>query len=184
MTDLSFPSEDHRAELVTQRKGYGLTDGEREMYHAYVYGFRRVMLGNFARTSPVDPEGTWFRPQRVEQVEAMYRAKFARPKPQATLFDPPSTASAEEVAEWERQRRELAKLGARITGNGKLHDGSPSPEAIAFVELACQFARANLAGFVSGNRRAATDAELAAIQAGLGITATEQEKDLGQDAAE
>lgn len=171
-----FPSLEHRAELVTARKGYGVTDGEKEQYHAYAYGFRRVMFGNFARTSPIDPAGEWFRPQRVEQAEAMYRAKFARPKPPATLFDPRPTASREEVAEWERQRRELATLRARITGTGKLQDGSPSPEAIAFVELACHFARANLAGFVSGNnQRAASDTELAVIQAGLGLSAAEEE---------
>src|SRR5271170_3944129 len=115
MTDLFFPSEDHRAALVGRKD---LSDGEREQYHAYDYGWRRVMLSNFARTSPIDPEGAWFRPQPVEQAEAMYRQKFARRKTKATLFEP-ANASAEQIDIWEFQRRELAKLRQRITGDGK-----------------------------------------------------------------
>ena len=172
-----FPSLEHRAELAERRKQPGgLSGAERAEYHSYAYGFRRAVLGNFAATSPIDLEGYWFRPNLIAETEAMYRRKLARPKTKTTLSEPPADATAEQVETWEYQRRELAKLRARITGNGKQHDGSPTPEAIAFVELACQFARANVADFVSGNnRRPAADAELAAIQAGLGITATEQE---------
>lgn len=64
------------------------TDLELWCWYAYIYGFRRVQLGAFEKTSPVDPDGTWFNARLAEQAENYYARKFGRSKPQHFL--PPS----------------------------------------------------------------------------------------------
>jgi hypothetical protein len=51
----------------------------------------------------------------------------------------------------------------------------PSPEDIAHVERVCAQIRANFDNFAERNRNAFADADLAAVRAGLGLTATAAE---------
>jgi len=68
-------------------------------WHAYIYAFRRVKLGQFANTSPVDEQGEWHNPGLVGRAERYYREKLGvKPKP----GDRP-TASYDEVRpDWRR----------------------------------------------------------------------------------
>jgi hypothetical protein len=48
-------------------------------WHAYTYGFRRVVLGAFEFTSPIDPEGRWYGDDQVRAAERYYRKRLGRP---------------------------------------------------------------------------------------------------------
>jgi hypothetical protein len=169
---MAFPSMEHRAALQTQRKKSGPLEGlDREHYHAYDYGWRRVVLDDFSRTSAMDGDGESYRPDLADQTEAMWRRKFHRPK-RVREFEPRAGAGDAERAAWEEGRRHLDALKARIPGNGT--NGRPSPEAIAFVE-ACLAFRERMTEFLpmrgAGPLKAAIDAILVEQQAaGLRVT--------------
>jgi hypothetical protein len=178
-----FPSLEDRKQLQEQRKKIGLAAfslGDRERYHAYDYGWRRVALNDFSEASPIDPESAWFRPQRVEQTETMWRRHFGERRRDRSrlVFEPPATASREQIERWEYEQRELGKLRPAVateeaTGIVK------GPAVIAYVELASRFVRENVERWGAQNRAvrnamaAADPRDLAAIQAGLGLSATE-----------
>jgi hypothetical protein len=59
-----------------------LSNEDRWCWHAYIYGFRRVQLRQFDKTSPVDGEGHWFNADMADRAERYYRQKLGiRPKP-------------------------------------------------------------------------------------------------------
>ena len=146
MTDLFFPSEDHRRALVAKVEAGGLDcldHVEIRQFHAYRYAWRRVRLGDFSQSYGGDPRGDWFDGVFVNQaVEMMTGGKYSLTPPRP-------------------ERRP-----------------DPTPEDIAYVEAVCVQIRANLAIFAERNRAAFADRpadarDLAAIQAGLGLSATE-----------
>jgi hypothetical protein len=146
MSDLFFPSEDHRRALVdrVEAGGFAALDAiERMQFHGYRYGWRRVRLADFSQKYGGDPRGDWFDGVFVNQVvEMMTGGKYSLTPPRP-------------------ERRP-----------------DPTPEDIAHVEAVCVQIRANLAIFAERNRAAFADRpadarDLAAIQAGLGLSATE-----------
>jgi hypothetical protein len=158
MTDLFFPSEDHRRALVDKVEAGGLKaldDLEKREFHAYRYAWRRVRLADFSQKYGGDPRGDWFDGVFVNQaVEMMTGGKYSLtpPRPQ--------------------QRPD------------------PTPEDIAYVDRRLVEFRANLAvaeRTPTTTRRTADPRDLAAIQRGLGLSATEinhGEAEDGKDAAE
>lgn len=157
MTDLFFPSEDHRRALVDKVEAGGLKaldDIEKREFHGYRYAWRRVRLGDFTQNYGCDPRGDWFDGVSVNKAVTFYTDGRGLPR---------------------RERRP-----------------DPTPEDIAYVEAVCVQIRANLAAFDERNRaafappRAADPRDLAAMQAGLGLSAIESNRGAedGQDAAE
>ena len=146
MTDLFFPSEDHRRALVDKVEAGGLgclDDMEKYHFHAYRYAWRRVRLGDFAQKYQVDPRGDWFDGFFVNKaVEMMTGGKYSLTPPRP-------------------ERRP-----------------DPTPEDVAYVDRRLAEFRANLAvaeqRTATTTRRTADPRDLAAIQAGLGLTATEE----------
>jgi hypothetical protein len=165
VSDLFFPSEDHRRELVDRVAADGLAcldDIEKRQFHGYRYAFRRVRLGDFTQKYGADPQGKWFDGVFVNQaVEFMTGGKYSVKPPRPEHRPAPS---AEDIAHVETVCAEIR-------------------------ENMTKFAERNRATFA----RSADPRDLAAIQAGLGLTATETETeteteqggtDYGQDAAQ
>lgn len=158
MTDLFFPSEDHRRGLVAKVEagGFAALDAvERMQFHAYRYAWRRVRLADFTQKYQCDPRGDWFDGIFVNQaVEMMTGGKYSLAPPRP-------------------ERRP-----------------DPTPEDIAYVDRRLAEFRANLAvaeRTPTTTRRTADARDLAAIQRGLGLSATEinhGEAEDGKDAAE
>ena len=148
MTDLFFPSEDHRRALVDKVEAGGLKaldDHETREFHAYRYAWRRVRLADFSQKYGGDPRGDWFDGVFVNQaVEMMTGGKYSLTPPRP-------------------ERRP-----------------DPTPEDIAYVDRRLAEFRANLAAAEERSRtavarRVADPRDLAAIQAGLGISAVAAE---------
>ena len=157
MTDLFFPSEDHRRALIDKVEAGGLKaldDIETREFHAYRYAWRRVRLADFSQKYGGDPRGDWFDGVFVNQVvEMMTGGKYSLTPPRP-------------------ERRP-----------------DPTPEDIAYVDRRLAEFRANLAvadRTPTTTRRTADPRDLAAIQAGLGLSATEINRGAedGQDAAQ
>lgn len=72
----TFPSRPHLASLRQNlRKGGSATLSvpDKWLWHAYDYGFRRVVLGDMQPFSPIDALGEWFTADLVEAAEKFYR---------------------------------------------------------------------------------------------------------------
>lgn len=147
MTDLFFPSEDHRRSLVDKVKEGGLKaldDLETREFHGYRYAWRRVRLGNREQHYDCDPAGDWFDGYYVNKAILFYTDDRGLPRLDAQRPD-------------------------------------PSPEDIAHVEAVCAKIYANLAAWGERNRAAferppIDPRDLERLQAGLGLTATEQQE--------
>ena len=116
---------------------------ETAQFHAYRYAWRRVRLADFSQKYGGDPRGDWFDGVFVNQVVEMM------------------TGGKYSLTPPRPERRP-----------------DPTPEDIAYVEAVCVQIRANLAVFAERTRPAVADRtadarDLAAIQAGLGLSATE-----------
>jgi hypothetical protein len=199
---LFFPSPEDRAALQEQRTKIGLaafSPGDRERYHAYDYGWRRVVLNDFAKTSPIDPEGdvpgqgSWFRQQRVEQTEAMWRrhfddaSKYSRRRP---AFEPPANAKPDQVERWEYEQRELAKLRPAAEAEEAAGVGN-GPAAIAYVGLIVRFIHENIERWGASNQRVRnaivdpSSAEtVARLQRELGLRSREELRDMTETTGE
>jgi hypothetical protein len=156
MTDLFFPSEDHRRALVDKVEAGGLKaldDHETREFHAYRYAWRRVRLADFSQKYGGDPRGDWFDGVFVNQaVEMMTGGKYS-----LTPARRPD----------------------------------PTPEDVAYIDRRLAEFRASVAALEDRSRaafapRVADPRDLAAIQAGLGLSATEIKRGAedGKDAAE
>jgi hypothetical protein len=89
----AFPSREHHAALCEKVKAQAaLSDAERRDWHAYVYGWRRVLLCNSERFSPVDPSGQYFHASRVGLAEGFFRLQYQPPRPR---WKPPVNAQWE-----------------------------------------------------------------------------------------
>lgn len=145
MTDLFFPSEDHRRSLCDKVKDGGLKaldDIEARQFHAYRYAWRRVRLGDREQKYGCDPAGDWFDGYYVNKAILFYTADKGLPQAQAQR-DP----SPEDIAH-------VSSVCAKIYAN-----------------LAAWGDR-NRAAF---ERAPTDPAVLAALQAGLGIKAKESD---------
>lgn len=71
------------------------TTEERWFYHAYDYGWRRVVLFDSSDQSHIDPDKLWFDARLAAQAEAMWRKHFRRPAPLRQA--PPSSAEVAAV---------------------------------------------------------------------------------------
>jgi hypothetical protein len=148
MTDLYFPSEDHRRALIAKVEAGGLKaldDPEKREFHAYRYAWRRVRFADFTQKYGADPNGDWFDGVFVNEAVTFYTDGCGLPS---------------------RQQ----------------HRPDPTPEDVAYVETRLVQFRANLAAAEERNRAAvarhvADPRDLAAIQAGLGLTATESNRE-------
>jgi hypothetical protein len=58
-----------------------LSEDDRWLWHAYDYGWRRVVLDDVAKTSPIDRDGVWFDAALAYSAETFYRRKFNKPAP-------------------------------------------------------------------------------------------------------
>jgi len=100
-----------------------LTEEDRWCWHAYIYGFRRVQLGQFANTSPVDEQGDWYNADMAARAERYYRQKLGvRAKPSEHPTAPYDTvrpdwkripATELTAAEHELADPEIARLSAK-----------------------------------------------------------------------
>lgn len=63
-----------------------LTEAEKWDWHADVYGWRAAALGRDETTSPCDPDGRWYDPQRAGIATAHHRGRRAA-RPRATDAD-------------------------------------------------------------------------------------------------
>jgi hypothetical protein len=94
------------------------------------------------------------------RVAAAYRWAMANGNPMPTGLNANSQRVRDLVAKyeansvWAEQDRERDAARARITGDGKNPDGTPTPEAIAYVELCSRQIRANMARFTERNTQA------------------------------
>src|SRR5690242_1567380 len=76
-----FPSRGHLASLrqnLRKTGGGTLSVPDLWLWHAYVYGFRRVALNDYQPVSPIDAMGEWFHGELVEAAEAFYKRFLGR----------------------------------------------------------------------------------------------------------
>lgn len=90
IASMRFPSVEQRAALLQKCRTNSspntlkfavFTNDERAFWHAYDYGWRRVVLEDYTPTSPIDRDGLWYDGALAYAAELHYRAKFNRPKP-------------------------------------------------------------------------------------------------------
>lgn len=97
----TFPSREHHAALRQRFRQDGtkiFSSDDRFHWHAYDYGWRRVMLGDQRHISPIDPTGEWFNEFLANGAEAFWRAKMGKQRlPRAVPSDPGA-----ERADWRR----------------------------------------------------------------------------------
>ena len=77
----TFPSEADRKALhlrLTETGWKSLSEPEQWHWHAYIYAFRRVFMGDNSIVSPPDHRGEWFAPNLVESAEKMFRARMTK----------------------------------------------------------------------------------------------------------
>jgi hypothetical protein len=135
MTDLFFPSEDHRRSLVDKVKAGGvaaLDDLELRQFHGYRYAWRRVRLGDFTQKYGADPRGDWFDGYFVNKAVEFYTdGKYLRP-PTSEKRAPPS---AEDIAHIEEGCRRLnANRGAFEERNRAAFAPAPADDAAALAK--------------------------------------------------
>jgi hypothetical protein len=73
-----------------------LAEPDRWHWHAYDYGWRRVMLDEKVDQSPIDRYKRWFEPRLANVAEGFWRRALNKPLP---VKHPPATA--EEIADTE-----------------------------------------------------------------------------------
>ena len=149
-------SEASRNEIPESLKGYStLTTKEQFQWHAYNYGIRERFLGEAGPGYGPDPNGQFYNRTMVQQVLATL---YPPPKLKEYTTIPADEYEAKgnhEMAEHcRRQDREREAAKARIKGDGRNPDGTPTPEAIAYVELCSRQVRANMTQFYTRNTQA------------------------------
>ena len=197
-----FPSRAHRNYLSEKLKaaGYNTANAfpdelQRWQHHAYDYGWRRVYMNNREPTSEIDPLGTFFVEDLATRAEQMFRRPPAPPQritPADRVEaegdrlrhagnDAEADAAYETAERYRAQDIARAAAKAHIIGSGRNPDGSPTKEAVDFVELGAAQARANASTWLGLNRRAVIppgtgrEAEqMGELQRTLGVRATEE----------
>jgi hypothetical protein len=77
--DSNFPSDGHRQKLKTKASSSTLDTEDLWYWHAYEYGWRRVMIGG--DDLPVDPEKRWFNAELAAAAEVFFCRKFNKRPP-------------------------------------------------------------------------------------------------------
>jgi hypothetical protein len=68
-----FPSQEHYEELKAKGFNGRVSDEDKRAWHAYDYGWRRVMLGRREDISPLDPGRQQFNADLADQAELLPR---------------------------------------------------------------------------------------------------------------
>lgn len=76
-----FPSEAHLVELKAKGDDGRRSDDDLWAWHAYDYGWRRVMLNTRDDISPLDPKHEWFNAGLAAKAEIFYCRKLNKPAP-------------------------------------------------------------------------------------------------------
>jgi hypothetical protein len=76
-----FPSEEHYETLKDKGFDGRVIDEDLWAWHAYTYGWRRVMLQTRDDALPIDEGKHWFSAELAAQAEAFYCKKFRKPAP-------------------------------------------------------------------------------------------------------
>lgn len=58
-----------------------LSTEERWHWHAYDYGWRRVIKSDRQPVSPIDPDGDWYDAALAQAAELYWRRRFNKPTP-------------------------------------------------------------------------------------------------------
>jgi hypothetical protein len=122
-----FPSEPHRQGLLgaVERGGFAALNGQELLwFHAYRYGWRRVRLGDFAQSYPVDPKGQHFDGVLVGQA-----AQFYGWKPQPATRPAPTP---EDIAHVEARCREFR---ANLAGMDAKNRAAFAPAPMSAADL-------------------------------------------------
>jgi hypothetical protein len=102
---MEFPSDAHRQALLQschrdlKKETLSLaplTDEQRWFWHSYDYGWRRVIMEDFSKQSPIDRSGEWYDASLARAAEDFYRRKFNKPRQQ-----PRPDPTPEDIAEVE-----------------------------------------------------------------------------------
>jgi hypothetical protein len=74
-----FPSDEHRDEL--SKKGFKGRTSDQDLFwwHAYDYGWRRVVLQDRQDGSPIDPRRKWFNTDLAAEAEQYWSRKYGGP---------------------------------------------------------------------------------------------------------
>jgi hypothetical protein len=101
----AFPSERHYEAL--KAKGFEGRIDVRDLWHwhAYDYGWRRVMLQTRDDNSPIDPKREWFDASLAAEAEIFYAKKFDRRAPNLSTSKAPPTP--EQIAHVERCAQQI-----------------------------------------------------------------------------
>jgi hypothetical protein len=73
-----FPSEGHYQELRAKGFEGRIANQDLWAWHAYDYGWRRVILQRRDDNSPIDPDKRWFDASLAAAAEVLYCRKFGK----------------------------------------------------------------------------------------------------------
>lgn len=108
---------------MKKRSEKKLSNAETWQYHAYNYGWLRVIINE--DHSQIDPQRLWFNDGLVRQSEAMWRKFFNKPlpRPHAPVPSADDVAHAEVVANRARSeiQAEIAKFKRKHAGDRPQH---------------------------------------------------------------
>jgi hypothetical protein len=79
--DSRFPSEKHFDELKAKGFDGRRSDEDLWAWHAYDYGWRRIILQTRDDNSPIDPGRVWFNVKFAAEAEIFYARKFNKRAP-------------------------------------------------------------------------------------------------------
>ncbi len=110
-----FPSDEHYAEL--RKKGFDgrRTDEDQWAWHAYSYGWRRIMLQTRDDLLPIDPARVWFNPTFAALAEIYWSRKLR--------IRAPDIAAAQRI---DNSPDEIATMLARSEAARRYIDGVTS----------------------------------------------------------
>ncbi len=113
-----FPSDEHYAEL--RGKGYfgRVSDDDQWAWHAYTYGWRRIMLQTRDDLSPIDVPREWFNPSFAAQAEVYWSRKLRIRAPDLAAtqrVDNSPDEIASMLARSAAARRYIAEVTSNVT---------------------------------------------------------------------
>jgi hypothetical protein len=110
-----FPSEEHYEDLKSKGFEGHVIDEDLWAWHAYAYGWRRVMLQTRDDALPIDDGKHWFSAELAAQAEAFYSKKFReRAPPLESATQQGLERTPEELACVENCMREIRANLARF----------------------------------------------------------------------
>lgn len=183
-----FPSKAHELALRDrlQTGKYAITClATQEWYewHAYTLGFVRVHQAKAGlKETEIDTIGRWFDWRLAEAATAYYRRCLGLDRPRAAAPPPADMIADPELAHrFREQDDERAALRVKVRAE-RLADGTPSPEAIAFVECCGRQVKQNSALLkrMPRNDHSSTAAALDRVREALGVQSLEMAQEEAQ----